>query len=526
MKKLTFAVSLLSLALLPACVKELKPGSEDISREAGQGQETTSQESSFRSTDKHVPNELLVKFKRGLSQSGRENALARIAGNVKEQVVTEAMKNAGDGDGFFVIRTPYESLDAVNRMRGMSEVELAEPNYIYHHIPLADANDPLYNDTKENIWGMMGDWSQPLRAPMGSRAGEAWSGASIKLYNGAYLVEHTLNQQTGSQDVYVGVIDEGIQFNHEDLNGQVRLRLEIPGNKKDDDGNGFKDDAYGWNFVRNNNAVYSRNEDDHGTHVAGTIGAIKDNSKGVTGVCPKISIISAKFLGATGGTTDNAIKALDYITNLKYRADGSLRYNIVATNNSWGGGEKSFLLEQAITRSENKGILFIAAAGNDSKDIDKSPSYPASYPNANIITVGSLWLYGVKSDFSNWGAQTVDIFAPGTRIWSTVPGGYANYSGTSMATPHVTGAVALYAAANNSKPANAADALAIKNAILLSARPTTDKNGTNWKTYCVTGARLDVHSAWQNINNSTKTPDKFEDYYMNGDPNKGPVINQ
>jgi subtilisin family serine protease len=194
-------------------------------------------------------------------------------------------------------------------------------------------------------------------------------------------------------------------------------------------------------------------------------------------------MISAKFLGRRGGTTANAIKAVDYMTDLKLRHG----LNIVATNNSWGGGGFSQALADAIQRAANANILFVAAAGNETNNNDANPSYPASYSNSNIIAVASITNTGALSSFSNWGATSVDIGAPGSSIQSTLPGRnntsiYGAYSGTSMATPHVAGAVAMYASANPS-----ANATTIRNAILSSALPTASLAG---KT--VTGARLNA----------------------------------
>jgi len=249
--------------------------------------------------------------------------------------------------------------------------------------------------------------------------------------------------------------------------------------------------VYGWDFDGNNNTVFDGTQDDHGTHVAGTIGAAGGNGKGVAGVCWNVKLLNAKFLGRRGGTTANAIKAVDYFTDLKTRHGLTL----VATNNSWGGGGFSQALQDAIERANQAGILFIAAAGNGGADgigdsNDALPHYPSSYTNENIVAVASITSTGAKSSFSNYGATSVDIGAPGSSIWSTVPtsskrtigSGYASYSGTSMATPHVTGAAALYASANPG-----ATAAQIKAAILGSAVPTGSLSGK-----CVTGGRLDV----------------------------------
>ena len=196
-----------------------------------------------------------------------------------------------------------------------------------------------------------------------------------------------------------------------------------------------------------------------------------------------LAILAEEFLGRNGGTTANAIKAVDYITNLKTAA----KLNIVATNNSWGGGGSSQGLADAITRAEAANILFVAAAGNNGTNNDATASYPAGYSNGNIIAVAAIDSGGGLASFSQYGLTTVDIGAPGVGIYSSVPSksgtsSYASYNGTSMATPHVTGAVALYASLNPT-----ATASQIKVAILAAAVPTSSLNGK-----CVTGGRLNV----------------------------------
>jgi subtilisin family serine protease len=267
---------------------------------------------------------------------------------------------------------------------------------------------------------------------------------------------------------------------------------EIPNNRIDDDGNGYVDDVRGWDFANNDNTTYD-NGDDHGTHVAGTIGATGGNGVGVAGVNWNITMIPAKFLGRNGGTTANAIKAIDYLIDLKARYG----LNLVATNNSWGGGGFSQGLLDAINRSGNAGILFIAAAGNGGSDgvgddNDAVANYPSNYVCSSsngdcLIAVAAITSSGAKASFSNYGKNNVDLGAPGVAILSTVPGrrnssDYASYSGTSMATPHVTGAAALYASTHPG--ASAAD---IKAAILNAAIPTPSLAGRT-----VTGGRLNV----------------------------------
>ena len=412
-----------------------------------------------------VPNEVLVKFKDGKAGTkAQSNALSLIQGVVVETIQTSAMKSA-NRDEVLLVSSKLGTLDAIAQLKGLAEVEYAEPNFIYNHN--ATSNDPSY--TNGTLWGMYGDASSPSNQ-YGSQAGEAWAAGN-----------------TGSSTVYVGIIDEGYMYTHEDLAANAGTNPgEIAGNGVDDDNNGYVDDVNGWDFDGNDSSVFDGIDDDHGTHVAGTIGGVGNNGTGIAGVAWNVKLMSAKFLGRRGGTTANAIKAVDYFTDLKQRNG----INLVATSNSWGGGGFSQGLFDAIERANQAGILFIAAAGNATNNNDANLSYPGSYTNDNIIAVASITNSGGLSSFSNYGATTVDIGAPGSGIYSSVPvrsrgqiiSGYATYSGTSMATPHVSGGAALYA---SSHPG--ATAAQIKAAILGSAVPTASLNGK-----CVTGGRLNV----------------------------------
>jgi len=406
----------------------------------------------------YVANELLVKFKAGVSEEAKANVLAKIGGKVSEKILTKVMERAGDKEGLLVLHTPLAALEAISKAKGLAEVEYAEPNFIYTHD--VTSNDTYF--TNNSLWGMKGSY--------GSNAEAAWS-----------------NNHTGSETVYIGIIDEGYMYTHEDLAANAGTNpKEIAGNKVDDDKNGYVDDVYGWDFAGNDNTVFDGTSDDHGTHVAGTIGAVGGNGKGVAGVNWNVKMLSAKFLGTNGGTTANAIKAVDYFTNLKIAG-----LNIVATNNSWGGGGFSQALKEAIDRAGAQNILFIAAAGNDGLNTETTASYPSGYASENIIAVASITSTGALSSFSNYAATKVDIGAPGSNIYSTLPASskgkqttssYGSYNGTSMATPHVSGAAALYAAYHQGS-----SAATIKAAILNSAVPTASLSGK-----CVTGGRLNV----------------------------------
>ena len=402
-----------------------------------------------------VPNEMLVQYEEGATPQAKANARARVRAEALETVAS----GQGRGD-LELVRIP-PGLGVSNAVRGIQgeSVEFAEPNWIYTHG--ATSNDPYF--ANGSLWGMYGAASTPANQ-FGSGAAQAWAAGN-----------------TGNTSVYVGIIDEGV-MPHTDLAvNRWTNQFDSP-DGIDNDGNGYVDDVHGWDFDGNNNSTYDGTQDDHATHVAGTIGAVGGNGVGVAGVNWTVNMIPVKFLGRRGGTTANAVKAVNYLTDLKTRHG----LNIVATNNSWGGGGFSQALLDAIRRGGNANILFIAAAGNGGNDgvgdnNDTTPNYPSNYvcqggigPSSYdcVIAVAALTSTGQKASFSNYGSTTVDIGAPGAAIYSTVPGkggasAYASYSGTSMATPHVTGAAALYAARNLG-----ATAAQIKNALLSNAIQT------------------------------------------------------
>ena len=414
-----------------------------------------------------VPNEVVVQFRPDASDADR---LA--ARNAVGAAAVRTLRAAGGRIERLTIALAVP--DAVAILQQLPQVEFAGPNWIVHHA--ATSNDPYY--TGNLLWGMYGNSTTPANQ-FGSQAGEAWAAGF-----------------TGSSSVYVAVIDEGIDFNHPDLAPNVWTNPFDLLDGVDNDGNGRIDDIHGWDFRDENNTVYDGPADNHGTHVAGTIGARGGNGVGVAGVNWNVTLISGKFIGPSDGVITDAIEALAYVTDLKTRHG----LNIVATNNSWTGGTYFAPLHQEIIRAAKQGILFVAAAGNGGTDFvgddnDVTPSYPSAYSTVvdagsetaasyeAVIAVAALDMFGNRSSFSNFGAVAVDLGAPGSNINSTLPeAGYGPMSGTSMATPHVTGAAALY---KSIFPA--ATAAQIREAIFLQGVATPSMAGMT-----ATGKRLNA----------------------------------
>lgn len=402
----------------------------------------------------YITGELLVQFKAGTAAADKAALLRQIGGTVQQNLVRGGRGQLELDRVSYAGNVAIET--AIRLLQASPRVDFVEPNWVYQHD--AVSNDPYYLDG--SLYGMYGDATTPANI-YGSGAGEAWAAGTIC-----------------SNKMIVGVIDEGAMYTHEDLAANFWTNPYDPVDGVDNDGNGYVDDIHGWDFAGNDNSTFDGSGDDHGTHVSGTIAAVGGNGVGVAGVCWKAKIISAKFLGKKGGTTANAILAIDYLTDLKTRH----ALQMPALNNSWGGGAFSQALQDAIDRAGAAEILFIAAAGNDGVDGDVSPHYPSSYDSPTIVSVASIDSSGALSSFSNYGAISVDIGAPGSGIVSTVPSKavdvskikskYASYSGTSMATPHVTGAVLMLSYLKPGKTA-----LQLKDMLIAKGTPTASLDG-------------------------------------------------
>ena len=487
---------LASIALIVAVMYTIERGQTRRNREkpSGTGMRARSSDTSQPS---FKPGEVIVQSRRGLIDEARR-AIRNIIGSELELISPAAEER---GELLLGHLPPEKNIDtAITQIDALRSVTFAQRNYIYT-IAQTTPNDPEY--TQGRLWGMYSDDKpSPIGPPCcttnpyGCQAEKAWA------------VGHC-----GSRNVYVGILDEGLQIEHPDLAANIWTNLGETGpdangrekatNGIDDDGDGLIDDVHGWDFYHNDNSVYDGGvigvADRHGTHVAGTVGGVGNNGQGVVGVNWYVTMIPTKFIGPDNGTTDKVVPAIDYLVRLKR----DKRLNIVAINASWGGDGYDLCLLEAIKRAAREQILFVAGAGNGDAlqqgvNNDNIAFYPACYSTLantvsqggtpgvsydSVISVAAIGKKGGIASFSNYGVTTVDLAAPGVAIQSTWPNStYETQDGTSMATAHVTGAVALYASTHPG-----ANAETIKKAILDTVTATP-----SLKLKTVTGGRLNV----------------------------------
>ncbi|MHC4644376.1 MAG: S8 family serine peptidase [Planctomycetota bacterium] len=425
----------------------------------------------------YKPGELLVRFAprtngKQRTKAEREAVLAAIGGgNIRRSYRLVP--------GLSVVKLP-KGLSVEKALRifnTKSEILYAEPDYYVEAV--ATPNDPNFSD----LWGMHNTGQEGGTADADIDAPEAW------------------DLETDANEIIVAVIDTGVDYGHPDLSANMWT-----------DANGFR----GKDFVNDDNSPMDDNF--HGTHCAGTIGAVGDNNQGVTGVCWDVQVMALKFLDEYGrGDINDAIASIEY----------AVQNGAKVLSNSWGGYSYSESLKEAIEAADANGVLFVAAAGNDYASTEVWPHYPSSYDCNNIIAVLSTDRYDELSSFSNYGLISVDVGAPGSDILSTMPRNkttamnlyglstyYDELSGTSMATPHVAGACALvwseYPTLTH---------LEVKEIILETIDVTLPG-------LCVSGGRLNLHNALINKNVQNITQDKWYDTIQGAidDANNGDVI--
>lgn len=367
-----------------------------------------------------VPGQFLVRFKN--------------PGAVRSSVALQSMEEKTKGkiirshveQNFVILQKPLiQSMgSALQEIQSVDDVLYVEPNFVYR--ATKTSNDPDLGQ----LWGL-------------KNVGQVDAAKQAGVTGIDVDAERAWDITTGSANTIVAVIDSGLDYNHPDLMANAWTNtLEANGQPGvDDDNNGLIDDIHGANFVNPAKPTGDPMDDHgHGTHCSGTVGGKGNDGRGIVGVAWDVKIIGVKFLNEDGsGNLEAAIQAVDYATKMGARI----------MSNSWAGGGYSKFLEEAIQRADAAGVLFVAASSNASGDNDAIPVYPASYHSPNIVVVAAIDNRGGLAEFSNYGKTTVHIAAPGVNIFSSVhEGNYATWSGTSMATPHVSGVAALLVSAD------------------------------------------------------------------------------
>ncbi len=418
----------------------------------------------------YVANELLVRFAANTKREISSETISRLGGELSAEFVEV---------GWQLIRLPQGMTvgEGISRFAAAPGIVAAQPNFIYR--VQATPNDPSFPE----LVGLKNT---------GQIGGTP--GADID-------AEPAWDITTGNSSVVVAVLDLGVDHNHEDLNANMWRNPGESGldgggankatNNIDDDGNGYVDDVFGVDTI--NHDSNPMDDGGHGTHVAGTIGAVGNNGKGVVGVNWSVSLMAIKTHDAAGnGSSASVIEAFQYAAMMRHRG-----INLRVTNSSWGGAPEAPAFDQAlkdaIDLAGNAGILNVFAAGNGASNIDTNPFYPASYDSPSILSVAASDQADDRAGFSNFGATSVDIAAPGVGIFSTAldpQNGYRFLSGTSMATPHVAGTAALMVARNN---------LLTRSQLKSILMSTSETLPASWATTPIGSGRLNALRALQGI---------------------------
>jgi len=367
----------------------------------------------FSATFAHAApfNGYIIKYKN--FHSFATNSVVAKLGNIEKVAETSF--------GTFAKFNPNQNFTGINiqALKNNPDIEYIEPNYI---ITIKNTVNPVDPNFKKQ-WGLYNDGRN------GGGFGGGLAGEDINATKAWAITK-------GSKDIKIAVIDTGVDYTHPDLVNQIDINMIEKNGKPgvDDDQNGYVDDIYGYDFANKDGDPMDGNG--HGTHCAGVIGASHDG-KGIAGVMADVKIVPIKFLSDKGsGESIDAVLAIEY----------AIKRGVKVMSNSWGGDESENIkaLEDAIRTANDNGIVFVAAAGNDSSNNDRVGSYPTNYDVPNVIAVGSHAASGSRSGFSNYGSTKVHVFAPGSNILSTTPRGrFESMSGTSMACPHVSGVVGL-----------------------------------------------------------------------------------
>jgi thermitase len=347
-----------------------------------------------------VSGRLLVGFEQGVSSERQQRILAAVDGRI-------ARRFAAIRDGRLAVVRPRrgKATGALRkRLRSIRGVAYAEPDFIQSASAPRTPDDPFYTFDYALVESPE---DHDIDAP------DAWG--------------------TRTSCAKVGILDTGIDTDHPDLAPNVHKSSDKPGNGKDDDKNGYVDDTYGWNAIKGKGS--GQDDDGHGTHVAGIVAGRGNNANGSSGICWSAKLVPIKFMNSRGkGSTSDAIAGIEY----------AVKAGPKVINCSFGSSAKSSALHDAVDFAQSKNALLVVAAGNDGKNIDKSPTYPASYGDSNILAVAASTSDDTLASFSNFGSSAVDVAAPGDDIFSTyLGGGYRTLSGTSMAAPYAAGVAAM-----------------------------------------------------------------------------------